>query len=231
MRAPSVASMIALLTPLMLTLGPLALLLAMLVVFAETGLLVGVVLPGDSLLFTVGVMTAAGVIPLPFWVIAAGLVAAATVGDQLAYLIGRRYGPRVFSRTSSRFFSPRHVTRAHEFFAKHGPKAVVLARFLPVVRSFTPVVAGVARMPRRSFTAYNLAGGLAWVVGFLAVGYFLGGVPLIAAHIELFAIGLVALSLLPAAAGVLVHRLRPVRLPAGSLQQAAQDPHLQPTHP
>lgn len=207
--------MIAALTPLMLTLGPLALLLAMAVIFAETGLLVGFFLPGDSLLFTVGVMAAAGAIPLPFWLIAAGLCAAAVLGDQVGYLIGRRVGPRVFARNNSRFFAASHATRAQGFFAKHGPKAVVLARFVPVVRTFTPVVAGVAEMPRRKFTAYNAVGGLVWVIGFLVVGYFLGGVPIIAAHIELFAIALVALSLIPAAGALVRHRVQRTRRTGG----------------
>ncbi|MBU1802051.1 MAG: VTT domain-containing protein [Actinobacteria bacterium] len=203
--------MIATLTPLLLTLGPLALLLAMAVIFAETGLLVGFFLPGDSLLFTVGVMAAVGAIHLPFWLIAAGLFIAAVVGDQVGYLIGRRYGPRVFARSNSRLFAASHASRAQSFFAKHGPKAVVLARFVPVVRTFTPVVAGVAEMPRRAFTVYNAIGGLIWTVGVLAIGYFLGGVPIIAVHIELFAITMVALSLIPAALGLLRHRRRSAR--------------------
>ena len=214
--------MIALLTPLMLTLGPLALLLAMAVIFAETGLLFGFFLPGDSLLFTVGVMAAAGAIHLPLWLIAAGLFAAALVGDQVGYVIGRRVGPRVFARTESRFFAASHAASAESFFANHGPKAVVLARFVPIVRTFTPVVAGVARMPRRSFTAYNAIGALAWTVGFLAVGYFLGGVPIIAAHIELFAIAMVALSLIPAAVAFVSHRVR--RVPTATSVEAGLAP-------
>lgn len=173
-----------------------------LVLFAETGLLIGFFLPGDSLLFTLGVLAAGGLLHLPFWLVAAGLLLAAVAGDQVGYLIGRRFGPRVFSRTESRFFSRSHAERAQAFFAKHGPKAVVLARFVPVVRTFTPVVAGVARMPRRQFTAYNLLGAIAWTTGLLTVGFYLGGVPLIAAHVELFAIGMVALSLIPAAIGL-----------------------------
>ena len=113
----------------------------------------------------------------------------------------------MFSRTDSRFFSTAHAERAQAFFAKHGPKAVVLARFLPVVRTFTPVVAGVARMPRRWFTAYTVAGAVAWTTGLLTVGFYLGGVSLIAAHIELFAIGVVALSLVPAVGGLIRHRV------------------------
>lgn len=201
--------MIAALTPFLLMLGPVALLVAMGIVFAETGLLLGFFLPGDSLLFTLGVLSAGGLLQLPLWVVALGVLVAAVAGDQLGYLIGRRFGPRIFSRPESRWFSRRHAERAQAFFTKHGPKAVVLARFLPVVRTFTPVVAGVAQMPRRRFTAYNVVGGLAWTVGLLTVGFYLGGVPLIAAHVELFAIGMVALSLIPALVGIIRHRSRP----------------------
>jgi membrane protein DedA with SNARE-associated domain len=191
--------MIALLTPLMAMLGPLAVLLMMAVLFAETGLLVGFFLPGDSLLFTAGVLVAAGVMHLPLLLVIVAAFVAAVVGDQVGYLVGRRFGPRVFSRPRSRFFSPAHAGRAQAFFDRHGPRAVVLARFVPVVRTFTPVVAGVAEMPRGRFTGYNVVGAGLWTAGLLVAGYFLGGIPLIAAHIELFAIGMVALSLVPAA--------------------------------
>lgn len=114
----------------------------------------------------------------------------------------------MFARNESRFFAASHAVKARTFFAKHGPKAVLLARFVPIVRTFTPVVAGVARMPRGAFTAYNAQGGIVWILGFLAVGYFLGGIPIISAHVELFAIGMVVLSLLPGAIGVVRHRYR-----------------------
>lgn len=199
--------MIAFLTPLLYGLGPAALLLAMVIVFAETGVLVGFFLPGDSLLFTVGILVATGVIHLPLVLVAAGLFGAAAAGDQVGYLLGRRFGPRVFSRPESRLFSRSHAQRAEAFFAKHGSKAVILARFVPVVRTFTPVVAGVGRMPRRTFTVFNLTGAALWAVGLLVAGYFLGGVPIVAAHVELFAIGMVAVSLVPAAAAVVRHRI------------------------
>ena len=198
--------MLAFLTPLLLSLGPLALVVAMAIIFAETGLLAGFFLPGDTLLFTIGVMTAAGVIHLPFWLVAAGLFASAVLGDQVGYLVGRHVGPRVFARQHSRFFAASHASRAQAFFAKHGPRAVLLARFVPVARTFTPVVAGVGAMPRRTFTFYNAVGGLLWTTALLAVGYFLGGVPIIAAHIELFVVAMVALSLVPAAIALLRHR-------------------------
>ncbi|RYC14322.1 DedA family protein [Nocardioides zhouii] len=198
--------MIAALTPFLLMLGPVALLVAMGIVFAETGLLVGFFFPGDSLLFTLGVLAAGGLLHLPLWVVALGVALAAVAGDQVGYLLGRRFGPWIYNRPESRWFSRSHAERAQSFFAKHGPKAVVLARFVPVVRTFTPVVAGVARMPRGRFTAYNVLGGLAWTLGLLGVGFYLGGISLIAAHVELFAIGMVALSLVPAAVGLIRHR-------------------------
>jgi membrane-associated protein len=198
--------MVALLTPLMALLGPVAVLLLMGVLFAETGLLAGFVLPGDSLLFAAGVLVAAGAIDLPLWLVAAGAFLAAVVGDQVGYLVGRRFGPRVFSRPNSRWLSRDHVARAEAFFDRHGPKAVVLARFVPVVRTLVPAVAGMGQMPRRRFTAYNLAGGLVWAVGMLLAGFFLGGIPFIAAHIELLALAVVAASLVPAGVAVLRHR-------------------------
>jgi membrane-associated protein/undecaprenyl-diphosphatase len=201
-------SMIALLTPLMAVLGPLAVFLLMGVLFAETGLLAGFFLPGDSLLFAAGVLVAAGAIQLPIWLVAVAAFAAAVVGDQVGYLVGRRFGPRVFSRADSRWLSRDHVSRAERFFDRHGPKAVLLARFVPVVRTLVPAVAGMGRMPRRRFTAYNVAGGLGWAVGMLLAGFFLGGIAFIAAHIELLAIGVVALSLVPAGIAVIRRRVR-----------------------
>ncbi|MCW2766570.1 MAG: hypothetical protein JWO11_2529 [Nocardioides sp.] len=200
--------MIFALTPLLSTLGPVALLVLMVIVFAESGLLVGFFLPGDSLLFTAGILVAAGLIPLPLWLVAIGVVLAAVAGDQLGYLIGRRFGPRVFNRPDSRFFSTRHVELATDFFERHGPKAVILARFVPVVRTFTPVVAGVGSMSRRRFTAYNAVGGVSWGVGVLLAGFFLGGITFVAAHVELILVGIVGLSLVPAIAGFLRSRSR-----------------------
>lgn len=141
------AVMIAALTPFLMALGPIALLLMMGVVFAETGLLIGFFLPGDSPLFTAEILTAVGVVHLPFWVMAVGLFAAAAAGDQVGFLLGRRWGPRLFNRPESRFLSGGAAERAHHFFARHGAKAVVLTRFVPVVRCFIPVVAGAVRMP------------------------------------------------------------------------------------
>jgi membrane protein DedA with SNARE-associated domain len=188
--------------------GPLSLLLIMGIVFAETGLLAGFFLPGDSLLFSAGVLLAGGAIHLPFAVVAVGVVAAAFLGDQVGYLLGRKAGPRLFSRPDSRLFSRRHAARAHDFFLRHGPKAVVLARFVPIVRTFTPTVAGVGAMPYRRFVLYNALGAVIWGIGMLTAGYLLGGVPFVASHVEVMTLAVVALSLFPAVASIVRARRR-----------------------
>jgi membrane-associated protein/undecaprenyl-diphosphatase len=190
--------MIALLTPLLYSLGPAALLLVMAVVFAESGLLVGFFLPGDSLLFLAGALVASHVIGLPIWALAAGVLVAAVVGDQVGYLIGRRFGPRLFSRPDSRFFSRANAERAEQFFAHHGPKAVILARFIPAVRTFVPATAGIGTMDRRRFTTYNVIGAAVWSIGIVAAGFYFGGIPFVAPHIELITIGLAGFSVIPA---------------------------------
>jgi membrane protein DedA with SNARE-associated domain len=191
--------MIAALTPLLYSLGPAALLLVMAVVFAESGLLIGFFLPGDSFLFIAGALVASGVIGVPIWLLALGVFVAAVVGDQVGYVIGRRFGPRLFSRPDSRVFSQANADRAQRFFDRHGSKAVVLARFVPVVRTFVPAVAGVGHMSRRRFTIYNLIGAAVWSVGIVAAGDLFGGITFIAAHIELITIGLAGLSVVPGA--------------------------------
>lgn len=189
---------IAVLTPLLVSLGPAAFLLVMAIVFAESGLLIGFFLPGDSLLFLAGAFVAAGVIGLPLWLIMLGVTIAAIAGDQVGYLIGRRLGPRVFSRPDSRLFSQSHADSAQRFFDQHGPKAVILARFVPVVRTFVPVVAGIGRMPRRRFSAYNVIGGVTWSALILAAGFWFGGISFVAAHIEIITISIAGLSVVPA---------------------------------
>lgn len=187
------------LTPILGSLGPLALVLMIGIVFAETGLMVGFFLPGDSMLFAGGLFVAAGAIPLPLWLMVLGTWLAAMAGDQVAYLLGHRFGPGLFSRRPTRLWSPRHVEAARAFFERHGHKAVVLARFVPLARTFTPVVAGAVGMPRSRFSLYNVVGGLAWTASVLLAGYFLGGIPLVAAHVELFMAAMVVVSLVPTA--------------------------------
>lgn len=198
--------MIAALTPLLYSLGPAALLLIMAVVFAESGLLVGFFLPGDSFLFLAGALVASHVIGLPIWLLGAGVFVAAVAGDQVGYLIGRRFGPGLFSRPDSRFFSQANAHRAQLFFNHHGAKAVILARFVPVVRTFVPATAGVGTMDRRRFTIYNLIGAALWSVGIVAAGFFFGGIPFVSKHIELITIGLAAFSIFPASIAYLRNR-------------------------
>ncbi|MXG91510.1 DedA family protein [Nocardioides flavescens] len=199
--------MTVLLTPLMLALGTGAVALLAAVVFVESGVLLGFFLPGDSLLFTGGLLVASGVIHLPVAVVIAVVAVAAVLGDQLGYTLGRRLGPRVFSGRASRFLSPAHLARAERFFERHGSRAVVLARFVPVVRTLVPFLAGTAAMPRGRFTTRNAVGGVLWAAGVVLAGFFLGGVPFVAHHVELVVVGVVALSLVPVAVSLAVRRL------------------------
>ena len=177
--------------------GGLALLA--LIVFAESGLLIGFFLPGDSLLFIAGFLASdAGNNLLPPLPITAGVVfIAAFLGDQVGFWFGRKVGPSLFDRPQSRLFNPANVARAHVFFEQRGPIAIVLARFVPVVRTFTPIVAGVANMRYRTFVIYNLVGALLWGVGVTTLGYFLGEVEFIKNNLEIAAIVIVAVSLIP----------------------------------
>jgi membrane-associated protein len=144
-----------------------------LIVFAESGLLIGFFLPGDSLLFTAGLLSSQGhLAPLP--VLLAGCFAAAVAGDQVGYLFGRRVGPSLFNRPDSRIFKQEYVEKAQNYFEEHGSKTIVLARFVPVVRTFAPIVAGVGRMHYRTFVSYNVLGGFLWAVGITSLGYILG---------------------------------------------------------
>jgi membrane-associated protein len=154
--------------------GPYATIGLFLIVFAETGLLIGFFLPGDSLLFTAGVLASKG--DLNIAVILVGCFLAAVIGDQVGYTIGQRLGPSLFRRQDSRFFKQKYVERTKDFFELHGPKTILLARFVPVVRTFAPVLAGVGQMSRRTFATYNIVGGFVWAVGVTLAGYLLGEV-------------------------------------------------------
>jgi membrane-associated protein len=186
--------------------GGLALLA--LIIFAESGLLVGLFLPGDSLLFIAGFLSSdAGnhVLPVLPVVLLVAFVAA-VVGDQVGYLFGRKVGPSLFARPDSRIFRQDHVRKAHAFFERHGAKTIVLARFVPIVRTFAPVVAGVSEMPYRTFVTFNVIGALLWAVGVTTLGYFLGQVDIVKNNIEIALVLLVAVSLLPVGIELLRHR-------------------------
>jgi membrane-associated protein len=165
------------------------------IVFSETGLLVGLFLPGDSLLFTVGVVAGAG--GLDIFSICAALVVASIVGDQSGYLLGYRTGPAIFSRPDSRLFKQEYVTRTQLFYEKHGGKALIYAKFVPIVRTFAPFMAGVGRMRYARFVSFNVFGGLGWVLLMTLSGYYAGGYPLIRKHFEKVVIGIVVVSVAP----------------------------------
>ncbi len=166
-----------------------------LIVFAETGLLVGFFLPGDSLLVTAGVFAATG--HLNIWLLMGVLVASAIVGDTVGYWIGRRTGPALFRRPKSPLFNPGHLRRAHDFYEKHGGKTIILARFMPIVRTFAPVVAGMAGMNYRRFVTFNVVGGFLWVVSMSLIGYFLGQFLWVRKNIEIVILLVIFVSVLP----------------------------------
>lgn len=165
------------------------------IVFAESGLLVGFFLPGDSLLFTVGVVAGAG--GLDIAQICIVLAIAAVAGDQAGYLIGNKTGFRIFSRPDSRLFKQEYVTKTTSFYHKHGGKTLIYARFVPIIRTFAPFMAGVAKMPYARFVSFNVFGGVAWVISMTLAGYYLGGVPIVRRHFEKVVIGIVLVSVLP----------------------------------
>ncbi|HZF03376.1 MAG TPA: VTT domain-containing protein [Patescibacteria group bacterium] len=176
------------------------------IVFAETGLLIGFFLPGDSLLFTAGLLAANGT--LNIWYLNGLLIVAAVVGDSLGYAIGRRLGPRVFTREKSLLFNPAHVERTRRFYEKYGAKTIVIARFVPIVRTFAPTVAGVGQMEYRRFVFYNVAGGVGWVVTMTGAGYLLGQSTNIGSYIHLVVPIVIVLSFIPIAVELLRERRR-----------------------
>lgn len=166
------------------------------IVFAESGLFFGFFLPGDSLLFTAGLFAAQGTLSLPL--ILVGCFVAAVAGDQVGYLFGKRVGPALFRRPDSRFFRQEYVERAQHFFGRYGAKTIVLARFVPIVRTFAPILAGVGRMPYRTFVTFNVLGGLLWAVGVTLLGYALGEmIPDIDTYLLPIIAVIIALSLIP----------------------------------
>jgi membrane-associated protein len=178
------------------------------IVFTETGLLVGFFLPGDSLLITAGLVAAAGA--LDIWLLNLLLSIAAIVGDSVGYAIGARIGPRLFTREKSLLFNPRHVERTRRFYARHGAKTIVIARFVPIVRTFAPVVAGVGQMPYRRFLLYNVAGGVGWVVSMTWTGYLLGQtIPNVDRHIHVIVAIVIVLSVIPIVVEIVRERRKP----------------------
>jgi membrane-associated protein len=178
------------------TLGVWALWVSIVIVFVECGLFL-FFLPGDSLLFTVGLFTHSGVLTDPIWFSCLVLSIAAFAGNVVGYEIGRKAGPALFDRPNSKILTPKRITQTHEFFHRYGARAIILARFVPVVRTFITLAAGAGAMPRKTFVTFSAIGAVAWASGITLLGYALGGVPLIANNLELGLLLLVVLSLIP----------------------------------
>jgi membrane-associated protein len=207
---------------LITAMGAFALVGVATVIFFETATIVGSFLPGDSLLFIFGLALATYLVDIPF-VPAVGLVLlAAIAGSQVGYWIGRKVGPRVFARKRNWFFSPTTVERANGFFEHYGWRALILARFIPVLRALVPLVAGIAQMKPRKYLMFNVIGGVAWVVVLMTLGYFLGRIEYVERNIEWFMLGFVVLSSLPFPIEVLLARRRHVRNKAAQAAQADQ---------
>jgi membrane-associated protein len=181
-------------------------LILFLIVFCETGLVVTPFLPGDSLLFAVGTFAALGA--LDPGVATAVLTAAAILGDSVNYSIGARVGPRVFRQEGARFLNRRHLERTHEFYERYGAKTIVIARFVPIVRTFAPFVAGIGLMRYGRFLFYNVAGALLWILSLVLGGYLFGNIPIVRRNFSLVILAIIVLSILPGVIEVLRHRLR-----------------------
>ncbi|MFC8363698.1 DedA family protein [Streptomyces griseorubiginosus] len=196
----------------------------LLIVFAESGLFA--FLPGDSLLFTAGLFVAQGqYISQPLWLVCALIVGAAVLGDQVGYMIGKFFGPRLFSRPNSKLFKQENLDKAHEFMEKFGPKAIVLARFVPIVRTFAPIVAGAGRMKYRTFLTYNVIGGVAWGTGVTLAGYWLGQIDVIKKNVEAILVLIVLVSVVPILIEYLRERGKKKRAAAQNPAAPAQQPY------
>jgi len=174
------------------------------IVFAETGLLVGFFLPGDSLLITAGLIAAQGY--LDIYILNISLIIAAIVGDQVGYWFGKKTGPKIFNREKSIFFAKDHLVKAKHFYEKYGGRAIIYARFVPFARTFAPIVAGVGDMSYKKFVSYNIFGGILWVTSMTLLGYFFGNIPFVKKNFEYVIIGVIILSLVPVVIGYLSHR-------------------------
>lgn len=177
--------------------GSAALVLACVIIFVECGLFLGFFLPGDSLLFTVGLLAATAVISTPIWLVLVSLTACAILGNITGYSVGTALGSRLLQRPDSRLFKRKYVEQTNDFLARHGRKAVVLARFTPIVRTFITAVAGVAGMARREFITWSIVGGVLWVASMTLAGYWLGKIPFVHDHLEAMVVAIVVVSFIP----------------------------------
>ncbi|MFJ4785410.1 DedA family protein [Streptomyces sp. NPDC088794] len=196
----------------------------LLIVFAESGLLIGFFLPGDSLLFTAGLLITSNQLDFPLWGAIALICVAAILGDQAGYMFGKKVGPSLFSRPDSRLFKQENVVKAHEFFEKYGPKSLVLARFVPIVRTFTPIIAGVSGMKYRSFVIFNVIGGVLWGAGVTLLGSWLGKIDVVKNNIEAMLILIVLISVVPIIIEFMRARSKAKKNPAQPLPGQQQPP-------
>ena len=194
------------------TLGPWLYLVLFLVVFCETGLVVTPFLPGDSLLFAIGALASIEGSPISLPLMIVILIVAGVLGDAVNYSIGHWLGPAVFTSERSRLLNPKHLERTQEFYAKHGKKTIFLARFVPIVRTFAPFVAGIGRMSYPVFAAWNVSGAIVWVVSLSLAGYFFGEIPIVKENFETVILAIVAISVAP----IGIEWLRARRAPAGA---------------
>jgi membrane-associated protein len=179
-------------------------LILFLIIFCETGLVVAPFLPGDSLLFVAGAVAASG--GMDIGVLVALLIVAAVAGDTLNYGIGHYLGPKVFHYEDSRFFRKAHLEKAHRFYEKHGGKTIIIARFVPIIRTFGPFVAGIGRMNYGRFVSYNIIGGVAWILSFVLGGYYFGNLPIVKNNLTLIILLIIVISLMPGIIGYLKSR-------------------------
>ncbi|MFN8125962.1 MAG: VTT domain-containing protein [Candidatus Nanopelagicales bacterium] len=184
---------------LLTNLGPYAFWGAVLIIFAECGLLIGFFLPGDSLIFVVGLLIAQGSITMNIWVATLIMIVAAVAGNLVGYWIGAKAGPPLFDKPDSRFFRKEYVDKTHAFFEQYGPRAIILARFVPIVRTFITAIAGVGQMDYRKYVTYSTIGGVIWAGGVMLAGYFLGGFPIVQNNLEIILLSVVFLSAIPIA--------------------------------
>lgn len=170
-----------------------------LIIFCETGLIVTPFLPGDSLLFAVGALCALSASGLSLWWMAATLVVAAVIGDAVNYSVGKYIAPRLFKNQNSKIFNPDHLRKTEMFYSKHGGKTIILARFIPIIRTYAPFVAGMSQMHYKLFALYNMTGALLWVVSFLVLGYFFGNLPAVKDNFHVVILAIIIISVAPAA--------------------------------
>lgn len=202
--------------------GQFGLVGTLIIVFAESGLFA--FLPGDSLLFTMGLFVASGAVEQPLWLVCTLIVIAAIIGDQVGYMIGKVFGPKIFNKPNSKLFKRENLDAAHEFMEKHGPKAIVLARFVPIIRTFAPMVAGATAMKYRTFLTFNVIGGILWGAGVTILGYQLGQFEVIKNNVEPIFIGIVLISVIPVIFEVLKSRKQKKAAAGGTEPGSGEDP-------